>query len=392
MSLAAQAIKERLEGWISSWISAGMPEQSIIQLNNALNLFLTGYDNYEKTGETPRDAYVLMRQLFCLSNGFFNDLCADGISSANRPYIVENPDGVLGKLSDVSIENIISSISRDGFYVFQEKLPENIVNTLVAHAESTNYSMEMSNGHYDDVKYDRNNPVGNRYIQKTKDTISHPVIQKLISDSSILAIANSYLNTKSIMDSAQIWWLTDFSKSKEALDKSALMYHFDMDRIKFLKFFFYLTDVTSETAPHCYVKGSCARKPTQSLRDGRFSDEEISSLFPREDIREICGKKGTIIAVDTRGFHKGKAVEKGERLIFQLEFTNSLFGAPLEIFELENAPVKELSDAMRKYPGTYKLVQTPKIEQIQIEHNINVNNFAEDWKARNSMFLNPKSY
>jgi hypothetical protein len=99
-----------------------------------------------------------------------------------------------------------------------------------------------------------------------------------------------------------------------------------MDRLKFLKFFIYLSDVTSKNSPHCYVRGSCFRKPAALLRDGRIADEEIARHFPAQDLIEVTAPRGSIFAVDTRGFHKGKAVEEGERLLLQLEFTNSLFG------------------------------------------------------------------
>jgi hypothetical protein len=99
-----------------------------------------------------------------------------------------------------------------------------------------------------------------------------------------------------------------------------------MDRIKFLKVFFYLTDVTPESGPHCYVRGSSKRKPAAILRDGRIPDEEIRSHYPEETFVEICGGTGSIIAVDTRGWHKGKPLTEGERLILQFEYTNSMFG------------------------------------------------------------------
>lgn len=35
---------------------------------------------------------------------------------------------------------------------------------------------------------------------------------------------------------------------------------------------------------------------------------------------ELRGKRGTILAVDTRGFHKGKPLEAGSRLMAQLIF------------------------------------------------------------------------
>jgi hypothetical protein len=121
-----------------------------------------------------------------------------------------------------------------------------------------------------------------------------------------------------------MWWSRPFHG--KASTEAAQLYHFDMDRIKFLKFFFYLTDVTPETGPHCYVRGSSKRKPAPILRDGRISDEEIDRHYPKADLVEICGGTGSIIAVDTRGWHKGKALTQGERLLLQFEFTNSMFG------------------------------------------------------------------
>jgi hypothetical protein len=41
---------------------------------------------------------------------------------------------------------------------------------------------------------------------------------------------------------------------------------------------------------------------------------------------EIIAPRGTLIAVDTSGLHKGKPVVAGHRLILQLEYTSALFG------------------------------------------------------------------
>ena len=55
----------------------------------------------------------------------------------------------------------------------------------------------------------------------------------------------------------------------------------------------------------------------------RFSDEEISEKFG--SVKEIIGKQGTILFEDTSGFHKGKPVETGHRVILQLEYCCSRF-------------------------------------------------------------------
>ena len=110
--------------------------------------------------------------------------------------------------------------------------------------------------------------------------------------------------------------------------EAAQLFHFDMDRLKFIKFFIYLTDVDEEHGPHVYVARSHVRKPSLVRRDGRIVDEEILSAYGADAIVEITGPQGTILAVDTRGFHKGRAPEAGDRLMFQVEYANSLFGVP----------------------------------------------------------------
>ena len=105
------------------------------------------------------------------------------------------------------------------------------------------------------------------------------------------------------------------------------MFHHDLDRLKFIKFFIYITDVDLDTGPHVYVRKSNLKSPAYILKDGRYSDELISENAG-EDVISICGPKGSIIAVDTRGLHKGMEVNTSERLLFQLEFSNSLFGKP----------------------------------------------------------------
>jgi hypothetical protein len=45
-----------------------------------------------------------------------------------------------------------------------------------------------------------------------------------------------------------------------------------------------------------------------------LSDEAIKMHYSKERLLEIVGLRGTIFVADTRGFHKGKALETGDRL------------------------------------------------------------------------------
>jgi hypothetical protein len=153
------------------------------------------------------------------------------------------------------------------------------------------------------------------------------------------------------MDLIAMWWSAPFHGA--AKSEAAQMYHFDLDRIKFLKFFFYITDVDSETGPHCYVRKSHKRLPPSLLKEGRLTDDEVEIGFGKENMMELGGKRGTIMAVDTRGLHKGKDLVMGKRLLFQIEFANSMFG---QYYEPGKKPSlkPEFATQFEKYKYTYQ--------------------------------------
>jgi hypothetical protein len=59
----------------------------------------------------------------------------------------------------------------------------------------------------------------------------------------------------------------------------------------------------------------------------RIDDAEVFGAYASGDVVEFCAPRGTIIAEDTRGLHKGAAVRSGDRLVFQLQYSDSDFGA-----------------------------------------------------------------
>jgi len=183
------------------------------------------------------------------------------------------------------------------------------------------------------------------------DLVQDPIVQHLLSDTGIMAVSQAFLKSKPIIDLISMWWST--SISQKASSEVAQLYHFDMERIKFLKFFFYLTDVDTNTGPHCYIKGSNNGFAKAVRRDGRIQDEEIEKAYTPQDIVEVTGKRGTILAVDTSGFHKGKNLKNGDRLLLQFELSNSLFGINSETY-----PVKKYSSEFKKaidaYPYVYQ--------------------------------------
>jgi len=202
--------------------------------------------------------------------------------------------------------------------------------------------------------YERNNVMSIKYDFQQQIIAEEPVVQQLLTDDTILAVSRAYLGAEPVNDMLAMWWSTNYLHGKPSA-AAAQNFHFDMDRIKFLKFFFYLTDVGPENGPHCYIRGSHHRKPRALLKDGRISDEQILDHYSPEDIVEITGTRGTILAADTRGFHKGKPVQSGERLLLQIEYATSLFGAPYEKVTLNEKFSTEFQRHVNKHVRVFSM-------------------------------------
>jgi hypothetical protein len=314
-------------------------------------VFWFGYYWYKVFNTTPWYSYLSLRKLFYTSNTQFNRRISSQIAKKNAQYGNISPIGVLGNLSEDDLANISNRIQTDGFYVFPSTLDSETINKLIELSFRTKARLVPKPGDEDMGFFDRTSPSTIKYQFLEGDIVQDPTIQRLISDPSVLAVAQAFLKSKPILDLISMWWSTAFSS--KASSEVAQLYHWDMERIKFVKFFFYLTDVDYDSGPHCFIKGSNNGFPEEVRRDGRISDEEIKMAYSPENIIEITGKKGTILAVDTSGLHKGKKLDRGDRLLLQFEFSNSLFGVNSEYLTI-NQPCSELKKAVHSFPFVFQ--------------------------------------
>jgi len=264
---------------------------------------------------------------------------------------------ILGDISETSVQRIVRDIETIGFHVFDRRLPEKTIRSLYEFAEAVpsepiSESSESAVGEKTRTPYRKHTMRSPRYDIAQPDILESSVVQQLLMDPGLHCIAQSFLRCSPILDSLAMWWSSPFDGN--ASSEAAQLFHFDMDRIKFLKFFFYLTDVTAATGPHCYVRGSSKRKPAVILRDGRIPDEEIYRCYSSEEVIEICGEAGSIIAVDTRGLHKGKPPNRGERLILQFEYTNSMFGQNYPKAALPKDAIPQFQEFVRAHPRMFE--------------------------------------
>ena len=288
-------------------------------------VFKKEYAKFLETKKFSNKGYRAFRKMFVFTKGKSNDILSAEISKIIGKYKGIPDSGILKNID----QNMINQFKKNGYFVFDACLDDKQVEAILDYARITPVSYLNTTNNFQQysekkVIFNESEPIAPRYDFTNDEILKCSTLQELIFDFSLLKFAQEYLECKPILDLVAFWWSAPFNGVGK--NGAAQMYHFDLDRIKFLKFFFYLTDVDTNTGPHCYVKGSHLDLPQKIDRDGRYEDIEIETIYGKENLIEITGKKGSIIAVDTRGFHKGKELLEGKRLLFQIQFSNSLFG------------------------------------------------------------------
>lgn len=320
-----------------------------------------GFVGYLALNKSPAFAYQSMIALFCLTRGRSNDFVSSIIGMFERPYYFETANGILGKMSEVvRRQSVVSDIREKGYHIFENRLPDDLCDRLLQYATSHPCNMRPMDGalagNQISVIYHRGAPQTVRYDFVTQDLLKNKDVQKIIADLSFAAVAQDYLGARPVMDVLSMWWHTAYSDKPDM--EAAQYYHFDMDRPKWLKFFIYLTDVNTNNGPHTFIAGShkSGGIPDSMLQKGyaRLTDEEVESFYGKGAVVEFAAPRGTIIAEDTRGLHKGKHVSEGDRLIFQVQFSNSLFGGYYPKARMGSELREELKITLRKYPKLYK--------------------------------------
>ncbi len=157
-----------------------------------------------------------------------------------------------------------------------------------------------------------------------------PLIERLTRDRVLLEIAARYLRTVPTFVGVTLWGGYPEPADAVARNRAAQMFHYDLDDFKFIKFFFYLTDVDAGAGPHVIVRGTHHDK--RRLRSGdafnvrRYSDDEIVATYGWDRIASIVGPAGTGFVEDTLCIHKGEPPSTRARLVLQVQYALNDFG------------------------------------------------------------------
>jgi hypothetical protein len=350
-------MKQQLKSFISSLI----PETVKLRIDQTKveKVYHQGYEEFKSSGQTPEAAYMAMINLYCVTNGKFNEQEHAKLKALHPAQKFHGElDSVIGKVNTTEFNQFNQTLIQDGYVNFGRKIPNELVQSIYSFAQKT--PALMAPDYAQPTVYDPSNPKSEIYRFSLNDMVNNKDIQSLIMDPALIQIARNYLGCEPIFDFPAMWWSTAFLK--EASSEAAQLYHFDMDRLKWLKIFIYLNDVTPENGPHRYIRGShsVGAKPAELLKRGyaRIPDEDLKNYYPEKDFIELNAPAGTIFAGDTKCWHKGTPLKKGNRLVLEFEYTSGMFGANYAKLEVKNdsPEFKKFCETNKQYAQNFKFI------------------------------------
>lgn len=189
---------------------------------------------------------MAMVNLFCYTDGKFLEAFNKNFIAQHPPKNISGPvSGILGNLNNVDFTSINNTLNKDGYVNFNKKIAPELVQKLRDYALKNPTKTAPK---YDaQVIYNPDKPTSEIYRFDMNDLVNNQDIQELMIHPVLINIARNYLGCEPIFDFPAMWWTTSFLK--HASEEAAQLYHFDLDRIKWLKIFIYLTDVNEDNGP-----------------------------------------------------------------------------------------------------------------------------------------------
>jgi hypothetical protein len=316
--------------------------------NQHADRVLAGWRHQLLCASTPTPAYHSLRHLHVATAGAFNLALEGALRQAHPPRaLLEPPPSVLGELDAARLTLIRDDLDRDGYHVFPQRLSAEQCDRLTAFARSNpvvGYKSKQTVP-FDCIEQGRGESATFDFQEKV--SLRSADVQRLAVDSGLYRVAQSYLRCEPVLDLIAMWWSLPLDERGSSV--SGQLFHFDLDRPHFLKFFVYLSDVDDDNGPHHFVRGSHKNPRRATLGDRRFQDAEVATAYDlAKDEVIFHAPRGTIFAEDTRGLHKGAPLRNGDRLVFQLEYASTLFGAPFEVHDVNEKFTPEFRAALRE--------------------------------------------
>ncbi|OKH56079.1 hypothetical protein NIES2101_02175 [Calothrix sp. HK-06] len=293
------------------------------------NLYNAVYENYKGLTKNPK--WLLMRKVSRFQAGRTIRHFLTRKSTLSQLTIDESNS----YFTNVNVNKVVNQLKEDGIFL-GINLPQCVVKEIVQFAESTlcyaNRKPEL--GFYYHQKEQAQIQTKKQFIVGSYFNTSSlcPAIKKLQNDAKLLAIAAKYLEREPVHQGSLLWWSFPGERTYQQLSSNGQLFHYDLDDYRFIKFFFYLTDVDKQSGPHICVRGSHKQKKLSHLiLRKRETDEDIINYYGEKSLITIYGQAGFGFVEDGLCFHKGIAPTHKNRLILQIEFATTDYGMQHDI-------------------------------------------------------------
>ena len=309
-------------------------------LEGRINRYMHSGERSEGDGEALVDAFLK-------SGGTWLTDASARLRQSRPSYDYSAARDVLGLWrAPGSFDKTLDQLTRDGYAILDVRIPVEVINELSEYFSTAPCTLTSDAGAKlpdgETTTVDFTNPAAEKYDVTTGAVLQSSTVRSLLLDRGLLQIAQAYCGSAPVIDIVVAWY--SFPQPY-ASHEAGQLYHFDLDRVRWLKAFLLLSDQDAETGAHMYVPGSQADegidKALLARGYARLEDHEVADFYPPSSWKTMDGVAGVILLEDTRGLHKGTPLVRDHRLMLQFEYAQSLFGHPAG---LESAEIEPIDD------------------------------------------------
>lgn len=286
---------------------------------------LSGLVAYRKTGVTPQASQAALIRAYENTSGLFQEILHQALFEKTHAE-APRASRLFPEVTSADIALITGSLKSDGYAVLPWTLPADMI--AAANEEARSFSYRLKGGDDSGKQIAGIDPASPpKCISAYSDTALTPTLKAIADDELLNFIACSHLGADARAIDSTFWYTFP---NPVASSETAQLFHYDLDTIRWVKVFVYLSDVGEANGPHEYVAGTHLAENKYSdvllgKEYARITDAEIDKHYPGRRKR-ITGPAGTIIVGDTRCFHKGNSVDAEHRLIFSPIYAPSRIG------------------------------------------------------------------
>ncbi len=217
------------------------------------------------------------------------------------------------------------------------------------------------------------------------------VINRIARNAKVLEIVRKYLGVEPRLWLSRLNWTlslagdqsnSDGVRYRNDADYNIHDFHYDTHDFKSLTIFIYLTDVSMDSGPHMFIRGTHKNKTLREIRNISIRDEVAKHLYS-DKIHTVLGEKGTIFAEDLSCYHKAAVCKEANRLILSLDYVirNKVPAVPVRVIHStfqsaarNSHPSASAGSLVRRRDLTAVLIKQEKFTQHLLEERISLMN------------------